>query len=174
MLYLRGTPGAKADGRLLQFVDLALGESQERQSGARCVLLHLSELLFVEVVRRYLDSLTREHTGWLAGLRDPIAGRALALLHTRPSDGWSLERLARAVGVSRSSLAERFTELVGQPPMRYLTRWRIQLACRLLREDAAKVSAVALDVGYHSEAAFSRAFKDAVGTSPASWRKQGR
>ena len=81
VLYLRGTPGAKADGRLLQLVDLALGKSQERQSGARCVLLHLSELLFVEVVRRYLDSLTREHTGWLAGLRDPITGRALALLH---------------------------------------------------------------------------------------------
>jgi AraC-like DNA-binding protein len=174
VLYLRRSPGTKANGRLFQLVDLALGESQERQSGARCVLLHLSELLFVEVVRRYLNSLSREHTGWLAGLRDPIAGRALALLHTRPSDAWSLERLARAVGVSRSSLAERFHALVGQPPMRYLTRWRLQLACRLLRDDAAKVSAVALEVGYHSEAAFSRAFKEAVGTSPAVWRRQGR
>ena len=159
VLYLRERQGRKADGRLSQLVELALAESQERQSGTRCVLLHLSELLFVEVVRRYLDSLTREHTGWLAGLRDPIAGRALALLHNRPADPWSLERLAREIGVSRSSLAERFSELVGQPPMRYLTRWRIQLACRLLRDDAAKVSAVALDVGYHSEAAFSRAFK---------------
>ena len=172
MLYLRRKPGTRADGRLSQLVDLALAESRERQSGARCVLLHLSELLFVEVVRRYLDSLTGEHTGWLAGLRDPIAGHALALLHDRPTEAWSLERLARAIGVSRSSLAERFSELIGQPPMRYLARWRIQLACRLLRDDAAKVSAVAFDVGYHSEAAFSRAFKAIVGTSPATWRRR--
>ena len=130
------------------------------------MLLRLSELLFIEVVRRYLESLTGEHVGWLAGLRDPIAGHALALLHNRPADPWSLARLAREIGVSRSSLAERFSVFVGQPPMRYLTRWRIQLACRLLRDDAAKVSAVAIDVGYQSEAAFSRAFKAVVGTSP--------
>jgi AraC-like DNA-binding protein len=162
---------AGADDRLSQLVEIALAESRDRQSGTRCVLLHLSELLFVEVVRRYLDSLTSKQTGWLAGLRDPIAGHALALLHSRPADTWSLDRLAREVGVSRSSLAEHFTELIGQPPMRYLTRWRIQLACRLLSDDAAKVSTVALDVGYQSEAAFSRAFKALVGTSPANWRR---
>ena len=127
----------------------------------------------MEVVRRYLDSLTSGQTGWLAGLRDPIAGHALALLHTRAADAWSLQRLAREIGVSRSSLAERFTGLIGQPPMRYLAQWRIQLACRLLCDDSAKVSTVALDVGYRSEAAFSRAFKTLVGASPASWRKQG-
>jgi AraC-like DNA-binding protein len=138
------------------------------------VLLHLSELLFIAVVRRYLDSLAGEEIGWLSGLRDPVAGHALALLHSRPTDEWSLERLAREIGVSRSSLAERFSELIGQPPMRYLTRWRIQLACRLLTDDAAKVSAVALDVGYQSEAAFSRAFRALVGTSPATWRRRQR
>jgi AraC-like DNA-binding protein len=173
-LYLQRRTGARADDRLFQLVELAITESRERQSGSRCVLLHLSELLFVEVVRRYLDSLTGEQTGWLAGLRDPIAGHVLALLHNRPTDAWSLERLAREIGVSRSSLAERFSELIGQPPMRYLTRWRIQLACRLLCNDAAKVSTVALDVGYHSEAAFSRAFKALVGTSPANWRRRQR
>ena len=136
------------------------------------MLLHLGELLFVEVVRRYLESLTDNHTGWLAGLRDPVAGRALAAIHNRPAEDWSLERLARESGVSRSLLAERFSELIGQPPMRYLSRWRIQLACRLLREATAKVSAVAFDVGYQSEAAFSRAFKASVGASPGGWRRQ--
>jgi AraC-like DNA-binding protein len=138
----------------------------------RCVLLHLSELLFVEVVRRYLDTLTNEQTGWLAGLRDPVSGHALALLHSQPADPWSLDRLARRIGVSRSSLAERFSDLIGQPPMRYLTRWRIQLACRMLCDTTAKVSTVALDVGYQSEAAFSRAFKALVGTSPATWQRR--
>jgi AraC-like DNA-binding protein len=128
--------------------------------------------LFVEVVRSYLDSLASDTRGWLAGLRDPIVGHALGLLHQQPSENWSLERLARETGVSRSTLAERFAELVGQPPMRYLTRWRMQLACRLLCDDAAKVSAVALDVGYQSEAAFSRAFKTVVGAPPAAWRRQ--
>src|SRR5262245_14062984 len=174
VLYIRRRTGRAAADRLSQLVELALAESRERQSGTRCVLLHLSELLFVEVVRHYLDSLTQEHTGWLAGLRDPIAARALALLHNRPAASWSLERLAREIGVSRSSLAERFSELIGQPPMRYLTRWRIQLACRLLCDDAAKVSSVALDVGYQSEAAFSRSFKALVGTSPAIWRRRQR
>jgi AraC-like DNA-binding protein len=171
VLHLRRQRGTREDSRLSQLVELALAESRERQHGTRCVLLRLSELLFIEVVRRYLESLTGEDRGWLAGLRDPMAGHALALLHNRPADPWSLERLAREIGVSRSSLAERFSLLVGQPPMRYLTRWRIQLACRLLRDDAAKVSAVALDVGYQSEAAFSRAFKGIVGTSPATWRR---
>ncbi len=172
MLILRGQPGTREDSRLSQLVELALAESRQRQPGTRCVLLRLSELLFIEVIRRHLESLTGEHTGWLAGLRDPMAGHALALLHNSPAAQWSLERLAREIGVSRSSLAERFSMLVGQPPMRYLTRWRIQLACRLLCDDAAKVSAVALDVGYQSEAAFSRAFKVVVGTSPATWRRR--
>ena len=160
--------------RLSQLVELTLAESRERRMGARCVVLHLSEVLFVEVVRRHLESLTGGQTGWLAGLRDPVAGHALALLHGRPADPWSLGRLAREIGVSRSLLAERFTGLVGQPPMRYLSRWRVQLACRLLCDDTAKVSTVAFDVGYRSEAAFSRAFKTLVGTSPAAWRHRQR
>jgi AraC-like DNA-binding protein len=173
LLHLRRTPGA-GDERISQLVDLALAESQQRQPGTRCVLLHLSELLFVEVVRRYLDSVTREHRGWLTGLRDPVAGHALTLLHNSPAERWSLERLAREIGVSRSLLAERFSEFIGQPPMRYLAKWRMQVACRLLSDNTAKVSAVALDVGYHSEAAFSRSFKAMTGTTPASWRARRR
>lgn len=173
VLYLKRR-GARTNDRLSPLIEIALAESREPQAGSRCVLLHLSELLFVEVVRRYMDSLSSEHTGWLAGLRDPVVGRTLALLHNRPTHTWSLEKLAREIGVSRSSLAERFSDLVGQPPMRYLTRWRIQLACRLLSDNAAKVSGVAFDVGYHSEAAFSRAFKAVVGTSPDAWRRRQR
>ena len=171
-LHLPRQAGAGRGDRLSQLIDLTLAESRQRQSGTRCVLLHLSELLFVEVVRRYLGSLATGQPGWLSGLHDPIAGHALALLHDRPGDPWSLERLARRIGVSRSVLAERFTALIGQPPMRYLTRWRIQLACRMLSDDRAKVSTVAFDVGYRSEAAFSRAFKAHAGTSPAGWRRR--
>ncbi|MBI2834666.1 MAG: helix-turn-helix transcriptional regulator [Acidobacteria bacterium] len=107
-----------------------------------------------------------------APLRDPIVGHALALLHDRPAHSWTLERLARAIGVSRSALADRFTQFLGQPPMRYLAHWRMQMAARLLSDGAAKVASVARDVGYDSEAAFSRAFKKIAGISPATWRRR--
>jgi AraC-like DNA-binding protein len=154
-------------GRLIEF---AVAESQEPRAGGECVRLRLSELMFVEVVRRHLAGLPAGQGGWLAGLRDGIVGRALALLHERPGADWTLETLARAVGLSRSALAERFTHFVGDPPMQYLTRWRMQAAARLLADGQAKVSAVALEVGYDSEAAFSRAFKKAAGVPPAAWR----
>jgi AraC-like DNA-binding protein len=159
--------------RIASLLDFALAESRQRRSGAKCVLLRLSEVLFVEVVRQYLETIPTGGTGWLAGLRDPLVGHALARLHERPTDSWTLERLARQVGTSRSALADRFTQLVGLPPMRYLTHWRMQLAARLLADGAAKVSAVALQVGYDSEAAFSRAFKRITGDSPAAWRRSG-
>jgi AraC-like DNA-binding protein len=165
-------PPAVAQSHLRHLIEFALAESRQRRSGAACVLLRLSEVLFVEVVRRYLDELPSGQTGWLAGLRDAIVGRSLALLHDRPAESWTLERLAREIGVSRSVLAERFTHVVGQPPMQYLARWRMQLAARLLSDGAAKVAAVALEVGYDSESSFSRAFKKMVGTSPAGWRRR--
>ncbi len=171
LVHLRRPPASSAHDRLGHVIEFALAESRQRRSGGQCVLLRLSEVLFVEVVRRYLDALPAGHTGWLAGLRDPIVGHALALLHDRPVHAWTLEGLARDVGISRSTLADRFTQLVGQPPMRYLAHWRMQLAARLLSDGTAKVSAVALDVGYDSEAAFSRAFKKIVGMAPAAWRR---
>jgi AraC-like DNA-binding protein len=159
-----------ADDRLGALVDFAMAESRDRRAGSDCVLLRIAELMFVEVVRRYLVSLGPEHTGWLAGLRDPIVGRALALLHRNAERAWTLEGLAREAGLSRSALAERFTHFVGSPPMQYLGRWRMQTAARLLRDGDAKIAAVAAQVGYESEAAFSRAFSRMVGVSPAAWR----
>jgi len=135
------------------------------------MLARLSELMFVEVVRRHLEALPPQQTGWLAGVRDPFVGRALALLHARPAEAWTLDSLGKEAGLSRSALAERFGELVGQPPMQYLTHWRMQLAANRLGEGAA-VSEVAFEVGYGSESAFTRAFKKLVGVPPASWRKQ--
>jgi AraC-like DNA-binding protein len=172
LLHVRPPVEPSTQDRLTPLVEFALAESRQRRSGAQNVLLRLSEVLFIEVIRRHLDSLAADRTGWLSGLRDPIVGHALSLLHDRPTDSWTLERLAKDVGVSRTALADRFTQLVGQPPMRYLARWRMQLASRLLLDGSAKVAAVAFEVGYHSEAAFSRAFKEIVGVSPAGWRRE--
>jgi AraC-like DNA-binding protein len=155
-------------GPLIQF---ALSETRDRRPGARCTLLRLSELMFVEAVRRHLAATPVEGPGWLSGLRDPAIGRALCVLHERPAQAWTLAGLAREVGLSRSTLAERFTHFVGEPPMQYLARWRMQLAGRRLAEGAVKVSAIAREVGYDSEAAFSRAFKRMTGAAPASWRR---
>jgi AraC-like DNA-binding protein len=169
MIHLSGASGARAQplGRL---IELTIDESKTRRPGSESVRLRLSELLFVEVVRECLASLDSAQTGWLAALRDPTVARALALLHQRFADAWTLDALASEVGASRSTLAERFAYFVGQPPMQYLTHWRMQLAARLLEDKAAKVASVALAVGYESEAAFSRAFKRISGVSPAVWR----
>ena len=98
-------------------------------------------------------------------------GRALALLHETPAAPWTVDELASKIGLSRSALAERFVELIGQPPMQYLTQWRMQVASRLLRDSQSPVASIALDVGYDSEAAFSRAFKRLTGVPPAAWRR---
>jgi AraC-like DNA-binding protein len=155
-------------GRL---IDFAIAESQERRAGGECVRLRLSELMFVEVVRRYLAGLSAEQTGWLAGLRDRTVGRALALLHERPGDAWTLEKLAKDVGLSRSALAERFTHFVGDPPMQYLTRWRMQVALTALLHDGATAGELAYRLGYRSEAAFARAFKRVVGVPPGAVKR---
>jgi AraC-like DNA-binding protein len=126
--------------------------------------------MFIETVRRYLETQGSERPGWVGGSRDPLVGHALALLHGSPAAPWTLSSLAGEVGASRSALAQRFTGLVGQPPMRYLAAWRMHMAGRLLSDQDAKVSDVARRVGYESEAAFSRAFKRATGASPAAWR----
>jgi AraC-like DNA-binding protein len=119
-----------------------------------------------------MESLPAEQTGWFAGLRDPFVGRALQRLHAEPDRDWTVEDLGRAVGLSRSALVDRFNALVGEPPMTYLGRWRIQLATQLLRDTHASVATIAAQVGYASEAAFSRAFRRVVGAPPATWRRQ--
>lgn len=161
----------RPDSPLMHLLQLAVEESRERRVGSDALLGRLSELLFVDVVRRHLDSLPDDRAGWLAGLRDRAVGQALASLHTDPSRDWTLELLAHEVGVSRSSLADRFTSLVGQPPMQYLAAWRMQHAASLLVGSTDSVAAVAARVGYESEAAFSRAFKKIVGMSPGAWKR---
>jgi AraC-like DNA-binding protein len=146
-------------------------ESDSKRPGGEAVLARMSEMLFVEAVRRHIDSLPEEETGWLAGTRDPAVGRALSLMHAKPSEDWTLERLSERAGLSRSSLHERFVQFIGQPPMQYLTQWRMQIASGLLRDTTAKLLEVAQDVGYESEASFSRAFKRVSGLSPGVWRK---
>jgi AraC-like DNA-binding protein len=155
------------EGRLKDLVDLAL--AADDGVGAASVRERLSESMFIETVRHHVASL-RPDAGWLAGLRDPVVGRALALLHGDPAQPWTVKSLAKRAGASRSVLASRFGKLVGQPPMQYLARWRMQTAARLLRHGGAKVSEVAREVGYDSEAAFSRAFKKATGVAPAAFR----
>ena len=157
---------------LKTFLSFAVEESANERVGRESVLGKLSELMFIEAVRLHVETLAPEERGWLAGLRDPFVGRAIALLHARPADDWTLEGLARGVGLSRSALAERFAQYVGQPPMQYLTQWRMQLAGRKLRDGTSSLASIAEEVGYASEAAFSRAFKKAVGTPPATWRRQ--
>lgn len=157
-------------GWLQALAELAVAESSGPRTGGECVLARASELMFVEVIRRYVASLPAEQTGWLAGLRDPFVGRALAALHDGPAKPWTVESLAREAALSRSALAERFTHLVGEAPMQYLTRWRMQLAATLLRSRNVSVFEAAVEVGYASEAAFSRAFKKVVGVPPAAWR----
>jgi AraC-like DNA-binding protein len=152
----------------LQF---AAEEAAQTRSGSTTVLSKLSELLFVEAIRRYIDTLPAEQTGWLAGLRDRFVGRALAMMHARPAENWTVEDLAKDVGLSRSAFAQRFGELVGAPPMQYLARWRLQLAAQQLRAGDKTLAAVAEGVGYESEAAFNRAFKREFGMPPATWRR---
>lgn len=150
----------------------AVSEIAAGRVGSTTVIAKLSELLFVEAVGQYVASLPAERRGWLAGLRDPHIGRALALLHARPTESWTAEALALEVGMSRSVFAERFTAMVGQPPMQYLTLWRMHVAAQLLREGRGNVGQIGFAVGYESEAAFSRAFKRQFGTSPGTWRRQ--
>jgi len=162
-------PGGDWIGRTFAYAAQTLADGDP---GAATVLAKLSEVLFVESVRRYLSSLPPEQIGWLAGLRDPAIGRALSLLHARVSEDWTAEGLAREVNMSRSAFADRFAAIVGQPPMRYLTGWRMQLARHKLLETRGTVSQIAYEVGYESEAAFTRAFRRECGAPPATWRRQ--
>jgi AraC-like DNA-binding protein len=158
------------DDLLKRLIDLTLAEARQPRFGSESIRLRLSELIFVEVVRRYLGSLPASETGWLSGLRDPLIGKVLIVMHEQPAHTWTLNELAQRAGMSRAALAARFAHLVGYAPMEYLALWRMQIAARLLADSSMKVASVGREVGYESEAAFSRAFKKIVGMSPAIWR----
>ena len=167
ILHIRGSARSSW---LPEFTRFAVMEASEKRAGGGGVLSKLGELMFVELVRRYVESLPENSMGWLGGLRDRYIGRALNLLHAEPTGAWTLDRLAREVGLSRSSFAERFTGFVGIPPMQYLQRWRLQMAASRLSEGNASIATIAAEIGYESEAAFSRAFKRMIGEPPAEWR----
>jgi AraC-like DNA-binding protein len=160
-----------AAGLLPALLRAGVRESSAQDPGAASTLAKVAELLFVEALRRYLDQLPPQDKGWLAGVRDAQVGRALALLHGAPAKSWTVDELARKVALSRSALAERFTSILGEPPMQYLTRWRLALAARMLREGREPILRIAERSGYESEGAFSRAFKREFGVPPASWRR---
>ena len=155
-------------------VRFAARELQAGKFASSSMMSRLSELLFVEAVRDYAAGLEDRQAGWLGGLRDPQVGRALALLHGRIDQGWTTEELAREVSMSRSAFTERFTSLVGMPPIRYLTHWRLQLAKERLRDGRQNIAQIAHAVGYESEGAFNRAFKREFGEPPARWREKNR
>ena len=156
-------PAGRSGEWVVRVIEQAVVESCSPRPGGDAVLERLAEMMFVDAARRYLDALPEDATGWLAGLRDRFVGKALSLMHERPERPWTVDELAREVGLSRSALHDRFLKFLGAAPMHYLASWRIQLGARLLRETSRNVATIALDVGYDSEAAFSRAFKRTVG-----------
>jgi len=169
MLHARSS----ADGKdwVAQLIRLAVEESERDRTGGETVLAKVSELMFVDVVRNHIDNLPEGSLGWLSGLRDGHVGAALRLIHARPTEAWTIESLAREVGLSRSAFAERFVHYVHITPMNYLGRWRMQLASRLLERPSISAAQAGVEVGYESEAAFSRAFKRFVGVPPGEWRR---
>lgn len=154
------------ESSILHLVD----EAASGRVGSAAMLAKLSEALFVDTLRRYVSGLSEQQTGWLAGTRDPIVGKSLALLHSRFAHPWTIADLAEEVGISRSALVERFTRYLSEPPMAYLTRWRLQVAARSLEETSRGVADIAAYVGYESEAAFNRAFKREFGRPPGRYR----
>lgn len=165
-------PATEDSAWVAQVMRQAVAASQDKRPGGEAVLERISEMMFVDAIRRYVDSLPEHSTGWLAGLRDRYVSRALALMHEQPSRDWTVEALAGEIALSRSAFYDRFVRLIGQPPMQYLAQWRMQVAANLLRQSHAPVASIALDVGYDSEAAFARAFKRATGLPPAAWRRK--
>src|SRR5690606_27321088 len=147
-------------------------EANYKRPGGAVLLSKMAEALFVETLRRYMEQLPPEQTGWLAAARDPVVGGVLTLMHRRPQHPWTVAALAAEIGASRTVVADRFVHYLGEPPMSYLARWRLQRAARLLQTSRQTILKVASDVGYESEAAFNRAFKREFGLPPAQYRRK--
>jgi AraC-like DNA-binding protein len=164
-----------ASGRWLEnSIRFSVNEADPSRAGGEAVLAKLSEVVFVETLRAYIAQLPAEQTGWLAGARDSEVGKTLALMHRNPAHPWTIASLAKEAGLSRSVLAERFRHYLGEPPMAYLTRWRLQLGAQMLASTSYSVAQIASEVGYESEAAFNRAFKREFTVPPARFRTQSR
>lgn len=165
-------PAARDNAWVEQLMTQAVYASQHRRPGSEALLERMSEMMFVDAVRRHVDRLPQDATGWLGGLRDRHVGKALGLLHADPARDWSVDLLAKEVALSRSALYDRFVQFLGQPPMQYLANWRMLVAANLLRQGDTPVASIALEIGYESEAAFTRAFKRHTGLPPARWRRE--
>src|SRR5215468_3319080 len=157
---------------LADSIRLSVGEMNDSGAGSNLVIARLSELLFIETLRRYIRTLPPEQIGWLAGARDSVIGQALALLHKDPAEPWTVASLARRVGTSRTRLADRFAHFLKESPMAYLTKWRLKLGAEILQSTEKSISEIAAAVGYGSEAAFNRAFKREFSTPPAQFRRK--
>lgn len=181
-LFLAGLPKVirinardDATGKWLEdSIRYLVSEADRSRPGQAILLSKMAEALFVETLRRYMESLPPEQVGWLAGARDSIVGGALALLHREPAAPWTVDELATKIGISRSVLTDRFARFLGEPPLTYLARWRLQLAARLLKQGAKPLAQIAFEVGYESQAAFNRAFKREFGVAPGKYRKESR
>ncbi len=165
-----GSPSPEADW-MYSTLRLIAAEAQQLRPGGEAVIMRLSDILVVQAIRWWMASEAPERTGWLHALQDPRIGRALSLVHSDPGRAWTVESLARETAMSRSAFAARFTELVGEPVMQYVTRWRMQVAYDWLQYDDMAVAQVATRLGYESEAAFRRAFKRTTGTAPGAARR---
>jgi AraC-like DNA-binding protein len=155
-------------------IRFSVGELTGAEAGSSLVVGKLSEVLFVETLRRYVSTLPPDQTGWLAGLRDPILARTLALLHRDPANSWTVDGMAKRIGSSRTRLAERFRHYLQMSPIAYLTEWRMKLGAEALRSTQKSVAEIAFEVGYNSEAAFSRAFKRTFQLPPLQFRQNGK
>ena len=162
-----------AEAWLRSTLDLVTHEAAALRPGAETVITRLADILIIQAIRNWLDMAPEAQTGWLAALRDPQMGRALAAIHRSPGEDWTLQQLARLAGMSRSGFAARFSEMVGQPAMRYLSDWRMQKARLALVGGTDAIGQIARRVGYQSEAAFGRAFKQTFGATPGSLRRIG-
>ncbi|HEX3101169.1 MAG TPA: AraC family transcriptional regulator [Pyrinomonadaceae bacterium] len=178
-VFLAGLPemlkvhiGNEPSGQWLEnSIRYSVGDDNGSDAGSGLVIAKLSELLFVETLRRYINDLPQEQTGWLAGARDPVIGKALAVMHEDPARQWTIEKLARSVGLSRTRLAERFHHYMEESPIAYLTKWRLNLGAEILLSTENSIAEIAAKVGYGSEAAFSRAFKRQFAFPPAQFRR---
>lgn len=146
-------------------------EAEELRPGGEAVITRLADILVIQAIRSWIDTDPAAQTGWLGALNDPQIGRAISLIHRDPARAWTVASLARELAMSRSAFAARFTELVDEPAMQYVTRWRMHLAFDSLREDGATVGELARRLGYRSEAAFARAFKRVVGVPPGAVKR---
>jgi AraC-like DNA-binding protein len=173
LLYIQGSDEPRASWMQSVFKLMAV-EARAFRPGGEAVITRLADVLVIQAIRAWIETAPAARTGWLGALQDPQVGRALALIHRDPARAWTLASLAHELAMSRSAFAARFSQLVDEPAMQYLTRWRMQLAQHALQTEAATVAELAGRLGYQSEAAFARAFKRMTGVPPGAVRRGGQ